>query len=106
MEVKFNAGDKIAIPEGCKAIIKDESVVFEKEFKDGDVLVNNNVIFIYRKQETQKATYYACVYAEEINYGKSTINHYAGYIEEARHATEEEKQLFFDKMKEQGLAME
>lgn len=103
MEVKFNAGDKIAIPEGCKAIIKDESVVFEKEFKDGDVLVNNNVIFIYRKQETQKATYYVCTYAEEINYGKSTINRYAGYIEEARHATEEEKQLLFDKMKEQDL---
>ena len=103
MEVKFNAGDMCAIPDGCKAIVKEGSVVFEKEFEDGDVLVNNNVIFIYRKQETQKATYYVCVYAEEINYGKSTINRYAGYIEEARLATEEEKQLLFDKMKEQGL---
>lgn len=103
MKIELQCGDTITIPDGCKATIKDGSVVFEKEFEDGDVLVNNNVIFIYRKQETQKATYYACVYAEEINYGKSTINHYAGYIEEARHATEEEKQLFFDKMKEQGL---
>ena len=103
MKVELQAGDTIAIPNGCKAIVKDGSVVFEKEFKDGDVLVNNDIIFIYRKQETQKATYYACTYTEEIDYGKSTINRYAGYIEEARHATEEEKQLLFDKMKEQGL---
>ena len=103
MKVELQAGDTITIPDGCKAIVKEGSVVFEKEFEDGDVLVNNNVIFIYRKQETQKATYYVCVYAEEINYGKSTINRYAGYIEEARLATEEEKQLLFDKMKEKGL---
>lgn len=103
MKVELQVGDTITIPDGCKAIVKEGSVVFEKEFEDGDVLVNNNVIFIYRKQETQKATYYVCVYAEEINYGKSTINRYAGYIEEARLATEEEKQLLFDKMKEQGL---
>ena len=103
MKVELQAGDTITIPDGCKAIVKEGSVVFEKEFEDGDVLVNNNVIFIYRKQETQKATYYVCVYAEEINYGKSTINRYAGYIEEARLATEEEKQLLFDKMKAQGL---
>lgn len=103
MEIKLQCGDTIAIPDGCKATIKDRSVVFEKEFKDGEVLVNKDVIFIYRKQETQEATYYVCTYAEEIKYGKSTINRYAGYIEEACRATEEEKQQLFDKMKEHGL---
>ncbi len=36
MEIKLQCGDTIAIPDGCKATIKDRSVVFEKEFKDGD----------------------------------------------------------------------
>ena len=34
MEVKLKAGDSLNIPEGYKAIIKDGSVVFEKEEKD------------------------------------------------------------------------
>ena len=41
MDVKINDGDTIQIPEGCKAVIKDNVVVFEKEkenFKDGDIL--------------------------------------------------------------------
>ena len=38
MEVKFNAGDMCAIPDGCKATIKDGIVIFEKDFEDGDVL--------------------------------------------------------------------
>lgn len=47
MKVELQCGDSITIPEGCKAIVKDGSVVFEKEdkeevqeFKDGDVLVS------------------------------------------------------------------
>lgn len=31
MEVKLKAGDSLNIPEGCKAVIKDDVVVFEKE---------------------------------------------------------------------------
>ena len=44
MKVELQCGDTIAIPNGCKATIKDGSVVIEKEeqkeqeFKDGDVL--------------------------------------------------------------------
>lgn len=103
MKVELQCGDTIAIPDGCKAIVKDGSVVFEKEFEDGDVLVNKDIIFIYRKQEAKEATYYVCTYAEEIRYGKTANNRYAGYINQARLATEEEKQLLFDKMKEQSL---
>ena len=33
MKVELQCGDIITIPEGCKAIIKDRSVVFEKEEK-------------------------------------------------------------------------
>ena len=42
MKVELQCGDKITIPEGCRAVIKDGSVVFEKvkeenkeEFKRG-----------------------------------------------------------------------
>ena len=38
MEVKLKAGDSLNIPEGCKEVIKDNVVVFEKEFEEGDVL--------------------------------------------------------------------
>ena len=33
MKVELQAGGSITIPQGCKAVIKDGSVVFEKEEK-------------------------------------------------------------------------
>ena len=41
MEIKLSAGDKIQVPAGCKATIKENTIVIEKreqEFKDGDIL--------------------------------------------------------------------
>lgn len=108
MEVKFKQGDSVAIPEGCKAIVKDGSVVFEKEeheFKDGDILKvePSGSIIILRDKGGDKNYYYACfsrngelsIYDNEITF--------CGYRKEARLATDEEKQLLFDKMKEKGL---
>ena len=63
MKVELQCGDTITIPEGCKAIVKDGSVVFEKEeqkeqeFKDGDVLTSlfdNKVIFIFKEDELRQ----------------------------------------------------
>ena len=34
MELTLKAGDSLNIPEGCKAVIKDNVVVFEEEAKD------------------------------------------------------------------------
>ncbi len=34
MEIKLQCGDTITIPEGCKAIVKNGSVVFEREKKE------------------------------------------------------------------------
>lgn len=44
MKIELQCGDTITIPEGCKAVIKDGNVIFEKEekvsnFNDGDILV-------------------------------------------------------------------
>lgn len=104
MEVKLKAGDSLNIPEGCKAVIKDNVVVFEqeekeeaREFKDGDVLhsVYADITLIFEK--------YTTCYSFTSHY--STLNA-AGFdwaVKSFRHATYEEKQLLFDKMREQGL---
>ena len=51
MKIKFNAVDSVHIPEGCTVTIKDGSVVFEKDFKDGDVLhsVHDDLMLIYKE---------------------------------------------------------
>ena len=127
MKVDFQCGDAITIPEGCKAIVKDGSVVFEKEeqteekkeeqeFKDGDVLTSlfdNKVVFIFKedesKQKYNKNDYYVCHIYVSYSAGyvievptKDSLS-FCGHKEDVRHATNEEKQFLFDKMKEQGL---
>lgn len=66
MEITLKAGDSLQIPEGCKAVINDNVVVFEEEkkeeaktqeFKDGDVLTSlfdNKVVFIFREDESKQ----------------------------------------------------
>ena len=113
MEVKFNAGDMCAIPDGCKATIKDGSVVFEKEekvqeFKDGDVLVlvvygRRCNAFIYKSSDVLGFhLYYAGVNDDgDLSINDSSNSRWGN--SNLSYATEEEKQLLFDKMKEQGL---
>ena len=65
MEVKMNIGDSINIPEDCKAVIKDNKVVFEElqgVFKDGDILIGTytKCILIFREYiSPSKATFYS-----------------------------------------------
>lgn len=104
MKVELQCGDTITIPEGCKAIVKDGSVEFEKEekekvqeFKEGGVLhsVYADITLIFEK--------YSTYYSFTSHY--STLNA-AGFdwaVKSFRHATKEEKAKLFDKMKEQGL---
>ena len=125
MEIKLQCGDTITIPDGCKAIIKDGSVVFEKEekeeaktqdFKDGDVLTSlfdNKAVFIFKEDESKQKDntngYYVChIYvSSSIGYTievptKDSLS-FCGHKDEVRLATNKEKQFLFDKMKEQGL---
>ena len=106
MEIKLQCGDTIAIPDGCKAIVKDGSVVFEKEeiekvqeFKDGDVLCfeYSDTMLIFREMCEDDRGYFNSYYNTE-----DDDNKYWNSVS-FRHATEEEKQLLFDKMKEQDL---
>lgn len=116
MKVELQCGDTITIPEGCKAIVKDGSVVFEKEekeqeFKDGDVLTSrfdNKIVFIFREDELkQKGNtngYYVCYTADRIiNVATKGSLLFCGFKKDVRLATENEKQFLFDKMKENGL---
>ena len=124
MKVELQCGDTITIPEGCKATIKDRSVVFEKEeqkeevreFKDGDVLTSrfdNKIVFIFREDELKQKDntngYYVChIYvSSSIGYTievptKDSLS-FCGHKDEVRLATNKEKQFLFDKMKEQGF---
>lgn len=100
MIVDFQCGDSITIPEGCKAIVKDNEIVFKKdenEFKDGDILhsVFDNTMVIFKSTQ-DKDFFYTRYNTECLEDEDWRINYF-------RLATEEEKQLLFDKMKEQGL---
>lgn len=108
MEVKLQCGDRITIPEGCKAIVKDGSVVFEKEevqeFKDGDVLVvvidDVECPFIFFETSINFCYYHIMLRPNgEIS---RTWLFDISKLAYTRHATEEEKRQLFDKMKEKG----
>lgn len=110
MKVELQCGGKITIPEGYKAIVKDGSVVFEKvqEFKDGDILVSvvnghRRNAFIYEKTyEDGFHSYYVGIdVCGQLSLSESLSDRWCN--EDLCYATEEEKQLLFDKMKEKGL---
>lgn len=113
MKVELQCGDTITIPEGCKATIRDGSVAFEKDqdFKDGDVLTllrNNKGVFIFKedelKQKNNENGYYVGYAAGyRIDVPSKGSPFFYGHRKDVRHATEEEKQFLFAKMKEQGL---
>lgn len=107
MKVELQCGDTITIPEGCKATIKDGSVVFEKEekkenrkknFKEGDVLHSktDDTMLIFKE---------VCNYDREVfdsHCNTSRRDNKRWNINAFRYATEEEKTHFFDMMKENG----
>lgn len=116
MEVKFNAGDMCAIPDGCKATIKDGVVIFEKEekeekvqdLKDGDIVIlcgrtkKERHPFIFKREDDMgRQKFYVGI---DFNNILRTFHDDEYYDARQLHRpTEEEKQELFDKMKEQGL---
>lgn len=103
MEVKLKAGDSLNIPDGCKAVIKDNVVVFEKEekeevreFKDGDVLTSKTGVVLIFKRDDGCGRFTS-------HYNTANFLNNFWWKSHFRHATEEEKQTLFDKMKEQRL---
>lgn len=108
MKVELQCGDTIAIPNGCKATIKDGEVIIEKEFKDGDILVaavneERYNAFIYKSTDKNgfHSYYVGLDVCKQISISDSPSNRWSN--DSLFYATEEEKQELFDKMKEQGL---
>ena len=106
MEIKLNAGDKITIPTGCKATIEDNQIIIEEqkeeqkeEFKDGDILCSakTGAIVIFKSYQNNLKD---CFYSHYNNWNDS--NRFWN-PRSFRHATEEEKQHFFDELKAKGL---
>lgn len=111
MEIILNCGDKINIPDGCTAEIKDGVITIEKErekFKNGDILAyvgctDKTSTFIY-KGEDQNGSYKYYVgitIYNKLSISDDRVDRWGR--KEVRLATEEEKQFLFKKMAEQGL---
>lgn len=96
MEVTIKAGDSLQIPEGFKAVIKDNVVTFEKLFQNGDILCSifSGNILIFKSYDEDGFSSHYNVDGEENS---------LWVTDSFRCATEKEKQTLFDKMKEQGL---
>lgn len=103
MEIKLNVGDKINIPTGCKAVIKDGVITFEKEqeeFKDGDILHSKitGIVVIF-SHYTRDDKHIFGSYFNSTNNDPNT----GWFTEKFRLATEGEKQAFFDELKAKGV---
>lgn len=101
MEILLKQGDRLPIPEGCKAVIDGNVVLIEEkenEFRDGDVLhsIFNETMAIFREFYGYKEF--------RSHYNTQEPLEDSGWSVDAfRLATDEEKEIIFDKMKEQGL---
>ena len=107
MKIELQSGDRITISKGCKATINGNEVVVEKEekeFKRGDVIVSkiDEILLVATYDfDSNLLTSFVNIDAHgnlfNNPYQKWSVSH------DWRLATEEEKKLLFDKMKEQGL---
>lgn len=105
--------NKIDVPKGCKVVsveTTDEMVVveFEKDesyFKENEILFCKNIetkwIAIFDKCKDKHSFYAKCVYV--IGTEDLATNEWSFYGSMLRLATESEKQLLFDKLKEKCL---
>lgn len=104
MKIKLQGGDTIAIPEGCKAIVKEGNIEIVKvsEFKDGDVLcsIYDDTILIFKETNKDNKDYFDSYYNSKYQ-SNQTWN--KDWIKNAfRYATESEKSQLFCQMREKG----
>ena len=107
MEIKLSAGDKINIPENCKAIIEDNQIIieekkeeeFKEEFKDGDILHSTQTdrILIFKNYSLEDNEKFSCYY------NNLDLDNFNWAVSAFRHTTKEEKQELFDELKAKGL---
>lgn len=104
MEIVLKQGDRLPVPEGCKAVVEGDVVLIEskeQEFKDGDILASAEramvkTILIFKGKEPRRNSFRS-------HFNSSGLDEEGWAYSLFRYATDEEKQALFDKMKEQGL---
>lgn len=106
MEIVLKQGDRLPVPEGCRAVVKGDVVLIEREeqdFKDGDIIAKNKAVAILKGGFNNGVFRdYACLNFD----GKVLISNDTEWstLPAGWHiATDEEKQLLFDKMEDKGL---
>lgn len=106
MEIKLNAGDRINIPENCKATIEDNQIIIEEkkdeqkdEFKDGDILrsVQTGTIVIFKSYEDNLKDSFCS------HYNSSNDSNFCWSPVAFCKTTEYEKQKFFAELEAKGL---
>lgn len=101
MKILLSTGDKVTFPEDCEATIEDNQVVIKKRegFKDGDMVhsINDETILIFKETCEDDSKYFYSHYIP--NCGTNGCWNKKAF----RHATVEERQILFNKMKEQDL---
>ena len=106
MEVKIKQGSEmidatIEMVDGVM-VVSPKEVKFEP--KDGDVVYMGgfyDFVFIYKESLTAEAYYYVSLHLKDKKIELPDGGH-IGYVNQLRPATEEEKKLLFDKLKEEG----
>lgn len=107
MEIKLSNGDRLTVPQGCKATVNGNEIIIEKrkaEFKDGDILTSiyNDITIIFKCYHNDGSRRGMSYFNTETNPAKGLENK-CWNMNSFRHATAEERQYLFDKMKERGL---
>lgn len=108
MEIKLSNGDRLTVPYGYKATVNGSEIVIEKEkqeFKDGDILTSiydDMVTIIFKCYHNDGSGRGMSYFNTETNPVKGFENK-CWDMDSFRHATAEERQYLFDKMKERGL---
>ena len=108
MELKLNSGDTITIPDGCKAVIKDKIITFEKEVKEfeyGDfctvITPHGNWTFIYRSKKDDDRAYHYALLVDGFRL-PLYYNFRAASKHETSLSTEEEKQFLLEALHADG----
>lgn len=104
MEIVLKQGDRLPVPEGCKAVVEGDVVLIEskkQEFKDGDILASTEraivkTILIFKGKEPRRNSFRS-------HFNSSGLNEEGWAYSLFRYATDDEKQALFDKMEEKGL---
>lgn len=103
MKIELNIGDTFIIPIGCKATIKDNKIVIEKEqeeFKHGDILHSTQTdrMLIFKRYRGENNYYLEDYYNTTDSSTSEDL-----FASKFRLATKEEKRAFFNELKAKGL---